>query len=102
MTMELNIPQRLKDLRSEHGYSQDQVAGYCGMTPGRYGHYENGRATPSIETLILLCEFYGFDTINDLLDMNEPKRKQVEMLEAYYRADPEKRKIIDFILNLNC
>jgi len=107
--MQLNIPQRLKDLRESHGYSQEKIANFLGMRPGTYQHYEAGRACPSIETFLLLCELYNFSTINELLGLLdasglpiERKEPQNAIVFAYHSIDPEKRKIVDFILNLNC
>ena len=99
--VKINIPQRLKDLRKEPGYSQQTVAEAIEIKRTAYQSYEDGRATPSVETLISLCILYGFKTINELLGISEPEKKQDKMLDAYYSSDPEKRKIVDFILNLS-
>lgn len=100
--MQINIPQRLKDLRKESGFSQLTVACAIGMKRASYQAYEEARATPPLEILLSLSILYGFETINELLGISEPEKKQDKMLNAYYHADPEKRKIVDFILNLNC
>jgi transcriptional regulator with XRE-family HTH domain len=102
MNMKINIPQRLKDLRKETGFSQQTVADGIEIKRTAYQAYEEARATPPLETLVSLSILYGFKTINELLGITEPEKKLDNMLDAYYRADPDKRKIVDFILNLNC
>lgn len=102
MPIKINIPQRLKDLRKDAGFSQLVVADAIGMKRAAYQAYEEARAIPPLETLVNLSILYGFKTINELLGISEPEKKQNKVLDAYYQADPEKRKIVDFILNLNC
>jgi transcriptional regulator with XRE-family HTH domain len=95
----INIAQRLKDLRKQYAFSQANVADGIGMKRSSYQAYEEGRATPSLETYIRLCALYGFNTIDVLMGISEPKKQNL-LLEAYYRTDPEKRKIVDFVLGL--
>ncbi len=100
--MKIDIPQRLKDLRKESGFSQLTVANAIGMKRATYQAYEEARAIPPLPTIISLTYFYGFNTIEEMLGIKIGVRKENKVLDAYYHADPEKRKIIDFILNLNC
>ena len=99
--MEVNIPRRLKDLRTQHKYSQSQVAVGIGMKRGAYQAYEEDRAAPPVKTLLKLSAFYGFYSLDLLLGI-EGKQKQIitELMKAYLSLDREKRKIVDFILAL--
>jgi len=99
--MEINIPQRLKDLRKEHSFTAAKVSNGIGMKIGSYLAYEEGRAFPPIPTLINLCVFYG-KTFDELLGVVNKRNEQEKIVAAYYCSDTEKRKIVDFILNLNC
>ena len=49
---------RLIELRKEKKLTQEQVAQYLNMTQSTYQHYENGRAEPSIDTILKLADFY--------------------------------------------
>jgi transcriptional regulator with XRE-family HTH domain len=101
--MQINIPQRLKSLRSEHRFKALYVAGAIGMKRGSYLAYEEGRATPPLEKLFSLSKLYGFRSIDELLGVSAGTGNEVsEIANAYHCADAEKRKIVDFILNLNC
>jgi len=101
--MEINIHQRLKGLREGRRLTQLKVATAINIKPKTYQAYEEGRGTPGIPTLIKLASFYGFHSIDILLGLEEFQQKEEQQLmQAYYSTEPEKRKIVDFILNLNC
>lgn len=101
MTIDYNIAQRLKELRNNEGYSQETVANAIYIKRATYAAYEEGRAEPSVAVLVSLAKLYELETIDQLLGLSEVKEKTKDtILQAYYRADREKRKIIDFILNL--
>ena len=50
---------RLKELRTEKGVSQQQVADVVRMSKMSVSHWESGHSEPSIPQLILLSEFFG-------------------------------------------
>lgn len=53
------LPQKLKDLRTKHGYSQKQVAEKIGVSPSIVSGYETGERTPSTEVLLSLSYLYN-------------------------------------------
>lgn len=50
---------RLKELRTEKGVSQQEVATVVRMSKMAVSHWESGHSEPSISQLILLSEFFG-------------------------------------------
>lgn len=56
----------LKELRKKRGWTQPEVAKKLGITYQAYGHYENGRRNPDIETLKKLANIFDVP-INVLL-----------------------------------
>lgn len=100
--MEINIQQRLRDLRKENRFSQAQVAEFCGIKPKTYNHYETGRAIPSLSNLLKLTTLYGLSSLDELLGIKFTAKKLSILEGAYYSAPLDKRKIVDFVLNLNC
>lgn len=60
------IGQRLRELRRNKGYTQEQFSEKLGMSLNFYGKIERGEAKLSIEKLVLLYNDYGAD-INYLL-----------------------------------
>lgn len=99
--MQINIPQRLKAVRESRGLTQVKVAAGIGANVKAYQKYEEGRATPSIPTLMKLSNFYSFNSLDQLLGIAEEKEQPL-FITAYHSADEQKRKIVDLVLNLNC
>jgi transcriptional regulator with XRE-family HTH domain len=52
------IGHNIKMLRKRKGKSQEEVSGELGLTRSSYSGYENGVAEPSVETLILVCDYF--------------------------------------------
>lgn len=48
----------LKELRNESGKTQKELAEILNITDRTYGHYETGKREPSIDTLILIADYY--------------------------------------------
>jgi transcriptional regulator with XRE-family HTH domain len=93
------IKARLIELRKTHNFSQVYVATFCGLTSGTYQHYEVGRAEPSVATLYKLAELYCFSGIDELINGSE--KTQPLLIDSYISLPLEKRKIVDFILQLH-
>lgn len=71
---------RLRDLREDNDYTQQQIAEYLCIRQNTYSQYESGHRQPSIETLIALATFYHTST-DYLLGLTDcktpyPKRKK--------------------------
>ena len=49
----------LKQLRKDHGYSQEYVAEKLHIVRSTYSHYETGRITPSVDSLANLARLYA-------------------------------------------
>ena len=64
----------LKELRKEHGLTQEQLAEKLGTTNRTVSRWETGSNLPDLDVLIELSEFYQID-IKDLLS---GKRKEAE------------------------
>ncbi|MCC8152675.1 MAG: helix-turn-helix domain-containing protein [Lachnospiraceae bacterium] len=56
------LPQKLKTLRNQYGYSQKQVAAKLGVSPSIVSGYETGERTPSTEILLALSYLYQCST----------------------------------------
>lgn len=48
--------ERLKELRKEKGYTQQQIADEIGVNRGSYSNWEKGKREPSFENLIKLAD----------------------------------------------
>lgn len=52
---------RLKKLRIDSGYTQEQLAKKLGITKSRLGMYEIGQRNPDFETLEIIADFFNVD-----------------------------------------
>ncbi|MDE6275219.1 MAG: helix-turn-helix domain-containing protein [Clostridia bacterium] len=50
--------EKLKELRTQLGISQDKVAKDMGLTRAAYANYEQGIREPSLEILKVICDYY--------------------------------------------
>lgn len=76
------LPQKLKELRKAHGYTQDYIASVCDVARQTYSHYETGKRTPSSETLFKLAGLYNI-SVDDLMQITINLDRNV-----YYDAPP--------------
>ena len=53
------LVERLKQLRTQRGVTQGQVAEACGISPISLARYETGARTPTTEILARLAVYYG-------------------------------------------
>ncbi len=54
----MTYQQRLRDLRTERGLSQEAVAQVLNTTQQYYGKYELGKRPLPVDHLITLCRYY--------------------------------------------
>ena len=62
----INIPTRLKELRTKNNYSQTYVAEQLNISRQAISRWENGNATPDLDNLILLAKLYN-TSVDDIL-----------------------------------
>lgn len=67
--MKQRVADNLKRLRTAGRFKQREVAEGVGISVRKYQSYEEGRASPPLETLIYLAHFHSV-TVNDLLTEN--------------------------------
>lgn len=65
---------RLKDLREDHDYTQQQVAAAIGITQRKYSYIETGMQQPTAEVLVSLARFYAVSVDYLLGETDEPCR----------------------------
>lgn len=65
-----DIGKKLKDLRTEKGLTQEELAKLLSINSVTYLHYEKNQRRPSYELLIKIADFYGV-TLDYLFDRKE-------------------------------
>lgn len=71
--MEMNR-NRLKDLREDHDYTQQQIAQEIGITQRKYSYIETGIQQLTAEVLVPLARFYDVSVDYLLGETDCPKR----------------------------
>ena len=62
------IPNKLKELRKSHNYTQDYVASSIGTVRQTYSSYETGKSIPGAQVMYKLAGLYKI-SVDDLLSM---------------------------------
>ena len=65
---------RIRDLREDHDYSQQQVANALNITQRKYSYLETGVQQWTDELLVKLSRFYNVSIDYLLLQTNRPER----------------------------
>ena len=71
---ECKIAEKLAELRSAKGVTQDDVAQAIGISNKTVSKWENGTSMPDLPMLVMLAEYYEVTT-DALLGLSEPKKK---------------------------
>lgn len=83
----MEFKDRIKKLREERGWTQDDVAKRLDVTRATIAHYETGRKTPREDTLKKLADIFNV-SIDYLLGNTDEKTKVVDLLEVMKRTRP--------------
>ena len=57
--MNIEIANRLVQLRKQHGYSQEELAAKLGLSRQAVSKWESGASDPSTSNLLALARLYG-------------------------------------------
>lgn len=70
----------LKELRSQHGMTQGQLAKAAGVSPGNVGDWESGKSKPGYNALAALARIFEVSA-DYLLELEAPPAKTSDDLE---------------------
>ena len=72
----MHFGKKVKQLRNEAGYTQEDLGKKLGLSKSTIAHYESGRREPETKTILALARIFNVTT-DELLDNthfnNEPK-----------------------------
>lgn len=68
--MNIEIANRLMELRKEHGYSQEQLAEKLGISRQAVSKWERAESSPDTDNLICLAKLYNI-SLDELLQLND-------------------------------
>ena len=84
------LGERIRELRSARGYTQEYVAERLGVTRQAVSRWESGQSMPSMEKLLALSELFGAQLLGSVDDGAEKRAKaaklakQIVLLFALY------------------
>lgn len=74
---DVSLGEKLKHLRREKGWSQDELAYHAQIDGRQVSRYENDRVTPSIEVVIKMAKAYNVSL--DYLLLDDAPRRPLEV-----------------------
>ena len=93
--------EKLKKLRKEKGWSQDQLAEKIGIHGRHVGKYEIGKAMPNAETVVKIAKVFGISIDYLLMDKDDLSLKSrisdTKLLLAFESVDqmnPRNKEVI--------
>lgn len=107
----MSFPKKLREVREDKGYTQQELADVLHVSCGTISHYENGSREPGVETIIQLAAFLDVSTdyLMDITAINLPLKeiqKQYckgvgisRLIKRLIRLDPTHRQLLVSILN---
>lgn len=87
--MNIEIANRLVNLRKKNGLSQEQLAEKLGLSRQAVSKWERAEASPDTDNLICLAKLYGV-SLDDLLNTDEPV-EEIAREQEEKRAEEEKK-----------
>lgn len=107
----MSFPEKLKEVREEKGYTQQELAEVIHVSSGTISHYENGSREPGAETISQLATFldvstdYLLDTTDVDLPLKEMQKQYCKgvglsrLVKRLIRLDPQHRQLLVSVLN---
>ena len=84
----MTLAEKLKSARENAGYSQSQVAERLNISRQAVSRWENGRAYPDIDNLVVLSEIYKVSIDELLKDKSADEQDEVN---TEIEVEPEER-----------
>lgn len=75
MGKDVTLGEYLRYLRTEHGYTQQDIADKLGIHRSTYTYYENGKTEPNLDIVKKLTEIYNIPA--DDIIMNNKSRSEI-------------------------
>ncbi len=97
-----NYGERLRELRRQRGFTQEEVALRADITTSYYGQIERGSANPSVALLEKICAVMGI-SISDIFTNAETNPLSIDALSMQIihqingKSDEEKELILSMI-----
>ena len=74
MTLKYKYYEKIREIREDRGFTQQQIADLLNIGQRTYSDYETGKTRIPLESLIVLAKFYDLD-LNYLIGISQEMRK---------------------------
>lgn len=107
----ITIGQRIKNLRTDLKYTQEQLAELIDKTKSNVSGYENDKFEPSAQTIIALCKVFNissdyllFGTTNDTLKLEQKNtisftESEIDLLKKIVALNRDEKMRIEGIID---
>ena len=81
----MKFEENLRELRKQHGLSQEELAAKLNVSRQAVSKWENGSGYPELDKLMMLCDLFRC-TLDELLkgDISEKDSVGIQKYEAHY------------------
>lgn len=87
----MEIWEKLKNLRIEKGYTQQQVCDALNIPQATLANYETGRRSLKADTIVLLAKFYG-ESLDEIFGVADEK---MDVQRFRSRLNPQQQLLFD-------
>lgn len=96
------LPQRLKELRLQHGLTQAQLGEKVGVKQNTFTNWENGKRTPSLEDIVKLSNLLNV-SIEYLVGYSDIRKPYIvtNVEDENYRTVEALLEIADLLIGIN-
>ncbi|MFS0784922.1 helix-turn-helix domain-containing protein [Shouchella sp. 1P09AA] len=94
------LKDRLRELRKENNFTQQEVAKFLDITESAYGFYEQGRNEPSVQRLKLLAKKYNVSMsylTGETNDKNSNTSSNTDTNSAFYNYKDLDNEEVEFL-----
>ena len=91
--MEKDTGNKLKELREEHGLSQEKFANEIGVSRQIVSRWEKGKVIPNVSSVKKICDYYGISS-SLLLNTNIPVGEDEEQSQPVAKKKNKKKILI--------
>lgn len=91
----MSLGKKIKQLRQENGWAQDELAYHAKMDGRQISRYENNKVTPSVDVVLKIAKAFNVSVDYLLLDdapkrsLREPKSKLTEKILSLDKLSEE-------------
>ena len=93
----MDIGKRIKELRSQYGLTQQELADRLELTKGFISQLERNQNSPSVSTLLDIIQCLGVTPAEFFTD-EEPEQIVFKSGDYFEKADDEKNSLIEWII----